>query len=153
RHINRCGLSIAWRPGEPGRVVGTAVASEDKQSSKETPGAPDVERLSRNVGRAIEEAGKAMAAYLRPREEGRVKAELSDEIADAIKTLGHLAEYWAKDPQRALQAQRTLIQGFMTLWASSLKRMAGQAAEPAAVPDARDPRFRHPDWSENQFFD
>jgi polyhydroxyalkanoate synthase len=136
-------------------VVGTAVTSEDKQSGKETPGlgTPDVERLSRNIGRAIEEAGKAMAAYLRPREEGRVKAELSDEIADAIKTLGHLAEYWAKDPERALQAQRSLMQGFMTLWASSLKRMAGQPAEPAVVPDARDPRFRHPDWSENQFFD
>ena len=65
----------------------------------------DIEGLSRNIGRAIEEGGKAMAAYLRPREDGRVKAELSDEVADAVKTLGHLAEYWLKDPQRALEAQ------------------------------------------------
>jgi polyhydroxyalkanoate synthase subunit PhaC len=115
--------------------------------------APDIEALARNVGRAIEEGGKAMAAYLRPREDGRVKAELSDEAADAIKTLGHLAAYWTKDPERALLAQRSLMQGFMALWASSLKRVAGEAAEPAAIPDPRDPRFRHPDWSTNQFFD
>jgi polyhydroxyalkanoate synthase subunit PhaC len=114
---------------------------------------PDLERLSRNVGRAIEQGGKAMAAYLRPREDGRVKAELADEVADAVKTLGQLAQYWMKDPQRAVEAQASLAQGFMELWAASLKRMSGEEAEPAAKPDPRDPRFKDPDWSNNQFFD
>jgi polyhydroxyalkanoate synthase len=129
--------------------------SEDKKQGEEPfplPG-PDIETLARNIGRAIEEGGKAMAAYLRPREDGRVKAELSEEIADAVKTLGSLAEYWMKDPQRAVEAQSRLAQGFMALWASSLKRMAGEATEPAAEPDARDPRFRDPEWTQNQFFD
>jgi polyhydroxyalkanoate synthase subunit PhaC len=129
--------------------------SEGKKQGAEPvplPG-PDIETLARNIGRAIEEGGKALAAYLRPREDGRVKAELSEEIADAIKTLGFLAEYWTKDPQRAVEAQSRLAKGFMELWASSLKRMAGEEAEPAAEPDTRDPRFKDPEWTQNQFFD
>jgi polyhydroxyalkanoate synthase len=114
---------------------------------------PDPESLARNAARAIEEGGKAIAAYLRPREDGRVRAELSDEVADAVKTLGQLAAYWMKDPQRAVEAQSTLAHGFMALWASSLKRMSGDVATPAAEPDPRDPRFKDPEWSANQFFD
>jgi len=131
------------------------VMSEGKKQGAERvplPG-PDIETLARNIGRAIEEGGRALAAYLRPREDGRVKAELSEEIADAIKTLGFLAEYWTKDPQRAVEAQSRLAKVFMELWASSLKRMAGEEAEPAAEPDTRDPRFKDPEWTQNQFFD
>src|SRR5882724_2917837 len=49
----------------------------------------DIEKLSRNIAKMVEEGGKALAAYLKPREEGEVKAEPSDEIADVVKTLGH----------------------------------------------------------------
>src|SRR5947209_2235805 len=34
------------------------------------PGAVDVEKFSKNIARMVEEAGKALAAYLKPREEG-----------------------------------------------------------------------------------
>ena len=46
----------------------------------------------------VEEGGKALAAYLKPREDGEVKAEPADEIADVVKTLGHVAEYWLSRP-------------------------------------------------------
>jgi polyhydroxyalkanoate synthase subunit PhaC len=36
-------------------------------------GAVDVERFSHNVARMVEEGGKALAAYLKPREEGDIK--------------------------------------------------------------------------------
>ena len=113
----------------------------------------DIETLARNMGRAVEEGGKAMAAWLRPREDGRIKSELSDEVAEAVKSLGALAEYWLKDPQRAVEAQSSLSHGFMALWAATLKRMSGEEARPAAEPDARDNRFKDSDWSENQYFD
>ena len=32
----------------------------------------DIEAFSRNVARLIEEGGKALAAYLKPREEGKI---------------------------------------------------------------------------------
>nr|WP_307437450.1 class I poly(R)-hydroxyalkanoic acid synthase [Labrys monachus] len=105
------------------------------------------------MGRAVEEGGKAMAAYLRPREDGRAGNELADSVSDAVTTLGRLAEYWLTDSQRAVEAQANLATGFMALWASSLQRMAGENTPPAAEPDPRDARFRDPEWSRNQYFD
>ena len=35
----------------------------------------------------VEEGGKALAAYLRPREDGTIKIEPADEISDMVKTL------------------------------------------------------------------
>ncbi|BBF93257.1 class I poly(R)-hydroxyalkanoic acid synthase [Blastochloris tepida] len=113
----------------------------------------DPEEFARNLGRLVEESGHVMASYLKPREKGQVAAELTEETADMIKTLGHLAEYWMADPQRTVEAQTRLITGYMDLWRSSLKRLAGEPAEPAVTPDPRDLRFKDPEWSSNQFFD
>ena len=35
---------------------------------------------------------------MKPREDGETQAEMSDEVADAVKTLGKVAEYWLADP-------------------------------------------------------
>ena len=45
----------------------------------------------------VEQGGRAMAAYLKPREEGRIDGEYS-EVADVVKTLGQVWEYWLSDP-------------------------------------------------------
>jgi polyhydroxyalkanoate synthase len=113
----------------------------------------DVEKLTQNVGRIIEESGKAVAAYLKPREDGRAKVDYADQISDMVKTLGHVAQYWMEDPQRAVHAQSQLAQGFMGLWTQQLRRMAGEQATPAVEPDPKDGRFKDPEWSSNQYFD
>src|SRR3712207_9308572 len=41
----------------------------------------------------------------------------------------------------------------MSLWASTLKRAQGEAAEPVAEPEPKDNRFKDPEWSENPIFD
>ena len=102
------------KPGAPGRNrVQDKVASKDKHCRPMPPkaGTVDVEQFSRNIARMVEEGGKALAAYLKPREEGAVKAEPADEIADVVKTLGHVAEYWLSDPQRAVEVQACARQG------------------------------------------
>lgn len=113
----------------------------------------DIEALSHNLARLIEEGGKALAAYMKPREEGKIKNELSEDIADAVKTVGRIAEYWMSDPHRAVELQASLGQAYLDLWAGAVRRMAGQRSEPVAKPDPRDKRFSDPEWSENQFFD
>ncbi|HZP20310.1 MAG TPA: class I poly(R)-hydroxyalkanoic acid synthase [Bauldia sp.] len=113
----------------------------------------DPDALARNVARFLEEAGKAAAAYLKPREEGRAGIDYAGPVADAVKTIGEVVEYWLADPQRTLVAERRLWAAYLDLWTSSLKRMAGEPARPAAEPDPRDRRFLDPDWSRNQFFD
>ena len=113
----------------------------------------DVETLSRNVARLIEEGGKALAAYLKPREEGKVKGDSAEDITDVVKSVGRVAEYWMSDPRRALEVQTSLGRAYLDLWASAVKRMAGEQTEPVAAPDPRDRRFADPEWSQNQFFD
>jgi poly[(R)-3-hydroxyalkanoate] polymerase subunit PhaC len=113
----------------------------------------DIEALSRNIARLIEEGGKALAAYLKPREEGKIKGELAEDITDAVKSVGRVAEYWMSDPRRALELQTNLGRAYLDLWAGAVKRMAGEQTEPVATPDPKDKRFDDLEWSQNQFFD
>ena len=129
---------------------------ESKAPTAKPEGAPagsiDIEQLARNLARMVEEGGKALAAYLKPREEGRIQGEHA-EFIDMVKTLGHVGEYWLRDPQRAFELQLSLSRSYLDLWAAAVKRMAGEQAAPVAVPNPKDKRFADPEWSSNQFFD
>jgi polyhydroxyalkanoate synthase subunit PhaC len=116
-------------------------------------GAVNVEEFSRNLARLIEEGGRAAAAYLKPREEGRKSNELTEELAEIFKTLGKVAEYWLEDPQRALDVQTRLGKAFLDLWASAARRLAGEDSGPVIAPEKTDKRFNDPEWSSNQFYD
>src|ERR1041384_7909886 len=61
-------------------------------------GSVDVEAFSQNLARMVENGGKAPAAYLRPREQGKAESGPSDEVADLVKTLGQVLEYWLAHP-------------------------------------------------------
>jgi polyhydroxyalkanoate synthase len=116
-------------------------------------GTVDVEEFSRNLARLVEEGGRALAAYLKPREEGRNSNELAEEVTEVVKTLGQVAEYWLADPQRAVELQTRLGQAYLDLWASGVKRLTGEETTPVAAPAANDKRFADPEWSSNQFYD
>src|SRR6202043_1819518 len=103
------------------------------------------------TARRIEEGGKALAAYLKPREDGALKTDAAEDVSDAVKTLARVAEYWLIDPQRAAEVQASLGRPCLDLGASAVKRMAGEPAKPAAKADPRDRRFADPEWSSNQY--
>jgi polyhydroxyalkanoate synthase len=121
-------------------------------ATQQTPPSLDLEQLAKNLARMIEEGGKALAAYMKPREQGQIEGEHA-EFIDAVKALGQVVQYWLQDPQRAASLQMALGQSYLELWANSVKRMVGEEAPPVIEPDARDKRFTDPDWSSNQFFD
>jgi polyhydroxyalkanoate synthase len=114
---------------------------------------PNIETLSRNIARLFEEGGKVAAAFLAPREKGEVKSTFSDDISDAVTTLGKVAEHYYSDPQRAFQAQASLSTQFMALWAATLHRLNGEEARPVAAPEPSDKRFADPEWRANPYFD
>src|SRR5579864_2395723 len=116
-------------------------------------GSVDVEEFSRNLARLIEEGGRALAAYLKPREEGRHSNVLAEEVGEVVKTLGQVAEYWLEDPQRTLEVQARLGKAYLDLWASAAKRLTGEEGPPIVMPEAADKRFADPEWSSNQFYD
>jgi polyhydroxyalkanoate synthase subunit PhaC len=118
-----------------------------------SPGTIDLDALTKNFARLVEEGGRAVAAYLKPREDGAKKVGYSDEINDAVKTLGQVFEYWLADPQRTLEMQTRLGRSYLDLWATAARRLAGEPTRPIASPDPRDKRFADPEWSSNQYFD
>ena len=113
----------------------------------------DYELLGKNLARMMEEGGKALAAYMKPREDGTISPDAAAEWTDVVKTLGRVLEYWLAEPDRAIDLQAKLGKAYLDLWATSAKRLAGESAEPVVKPDPRDRRFTDPDWSQNPFFD
>jgi polyhydroxyalkanoate synthase len=128
---------------------------DDKPKSgvEAPPRAVDPEAFARNLARVMEQGGKALAAYLKPREQQDFGDAKAEEMVDVFKTLNQVSEYWLSDPQRAAAAQGSLAKSYMDLWAMTVKRMAGENTEPVKAADPRDRRFNDPDWNNNPFFD
>jgi polyhydroxyalkanoate synthase subunit PhaC len=121
----------------------------ENQSSKKF----DPEAFAMNLARAMESSGQALAAYLKPRDDGEFKDKPPNELAEVIKTFSTVAEYWLTDKERATELQMTMGKAYLDLWGASMRRLAGEPAEPAIAPSPRDKRFSDPEWKSNQFFD
>jgi polyhydroxyalkanoate synthase len=116
-------------------------------------GVPNFERMAENFAIALEHGGKALAAMIRPVEEGKVKPNISEELTDAVKTFSRVAEYWLADPKRTIEAQTSISSNLLGLWSNTFRRLAGESKEPYVPTDPRDKRFTSPDWRDNPYFD
>ena len=114
---------------------------------------PDFDSLAHNMARLVEEGGKAVAAYVEARESGEVKSEFGEEVEQAVKAVGRVAEYWMADPVRTVRAQAALGAQFIDLWAATLRRFYGEETPPVAAPAPGDRRFADKEWSANPVFD
>jgi polyhydroxyalkanoate synthase len=133
-----------------------AERKESPPSSVEQYVISDPVRFALNLARMIEEAGRAASAWVKPREEGARHDVVAEPVADMVKTLSKLTEYWLSDPTRALEAQTRLFSGYMEVWTNSLRRFGeGEeaAAEESVKPEKGDKRFQDPEWGRNAFFD
>jgi polyhydroxyalkanoate synthase len=127
---------------------------EPAQSGQESAkgGASDFEELGHNLARMMEEGGKALAAYFKPRDDVQVENQYP-QFTDMVKTVSRVAEYWLCDPQRTFELQSRLGKSYLDLWGNAAARMTGEQAPPVAAPSAGDKRFADPQWTSNQFFD
>ncbi len=145
--------AAATRPAQPPADPPRTAAPAAKPTSGPSVPALDIEIMSRNLARVVEEGGRALAAYLKPREQRQAGGDNAEMVTEIAKTLGQVMEYWLADPRRAMHLQTTLGKSYLDLWANAVKRMAGEDVPPVAAPDPRDKRFSDPEWSSNQFFD
>ena len=113
----------------------------------------NAEAFAMNIAKAMETSGQALAAYLKPRENGELKDRPPSEIGEVIKTFSTVAEYWLSDKERASDLQVKMAKAYLDLWGSTVRRMAGEQVAPAIEPSPRDKRFKDPEWKTNQFFD
>ncbi len=127
----------------------------DKNPSQEngSPVQTDPEVLARNLARAFEEGGRALAAYLKPREDGSVNDPLADQAVDMFKTMAQVGEYWASDPTRVVDAQTRLWGNYLAIWNGSLRKSMGQDPEYEVEPEPGDKRFKDPEWTANPIYD
>ncbi len=112
----------------------------------------DLETLSHNAMRVMDESGRILAQVVRPQEQGRGPNPVADEMSDAVKTLGSVAEYWMADPGRSAAAQSVLASNMLGLWSNTLRRLSGDETKPVIPSDPSDRRFSGPDWG-NPMFD
>ncbi len=113
----------------------------------------DPEAFAKNLARVLENASKALSAYLKPRESGEMRDQTTDDLAQVVKTFHAVANYWLSDPNRATELQSRLGKAYLDLWGSAARRLAGEAAPPTIEASPRDKRFKDPEWNSNQFFD
>src|ERR1700721_2612989 len=91
----------------------------------------DPEAFAMNLARAMESSGQALAAYLKPRENGEPKDKPPNELGEVIKTFTAVAEYWVSDKERASELQMKMGRAYLDLWGTSMRRMAGEQVPPA----------------------
>ncbi|SFK54545.1 PHA/PHB synthase family protein [Methylocapsa palsarum] len=114
---------------------------------------PDWERMTYNMARLMEQGGKALAACLKPSDTGEIRSDISNEVSDAVRSLGRVAEHWMSDPARTVEAQAALVRNFMMLLAKTLGRLSGASPEPLVPYNPADKRFAAPEWRELPYFD
>jgi polyhydroxyalkanoate synthase len=113
----------------------------------------DPEAFAMNLARAMESSGQALAAFLKPRENGDAKDKPPSELTEVVKTFSTVAEYWLSDNARVSELQMKMGKAYLDLWGSAMRRLVGEQAPPAIEPSPRDKRFKDPEWKSNQFFD
>ena len=122
-----------------------AAAEDDRPTGEDAAPSPymvrDAEAFARNLARAVEEGGRALAAYLKPHEEGKAADLIADATTEVVKTLGRIGEYWTSDPARLMEAQTRLFASYFTIWQGAI----GAAAMPSGSGAANSGReFRRP---------
>jgi polyhydroxyalkanoate synthase len=125
----------------------------DVTTETQVPKKFDPEAFAMNLARAMESSGQALAAYLKPRENGELRDKPPEELSEVVKTFSTVAEYWLSDQTRATDLQMKMGKAYLDLWSSSMRRLVGEEVPPAIAPSPRDKRFADPEWKSNQFFD
>ncbi|MCC7081091.1 MAG: class I poly(R)-hydroxyalkanoic acid synthase [Burkholderiales bacterium] len=100
----------------------------------------------------IAQRSSRILAEAMQRDTGAGSYSMGDELGIAKAFFDLSARLWS-DPVKLAEMQFGLWQDYVALWQSSLLRLMGQPAQPVAVPDKTDRRFRNTEWEENFVFD
>ena len=107
------------------------------------------------MARMIEQAGKAASAWAEPRENGEVRDNVAEPVADMVKTFSKLTRILAVRPAaRARSADAAVRRLYERLGERHPARRPPRGATDDAVkPERGDKRFQDPEWGRNAFFD
>jgi polyhydroxyalkanoate synthase subunit PhaC len=117
---------------------------------------PDPLKLMNNMSEALQ-IGASLAQRMAERQQEDGTATDPDAalkpIEPAIRSFTDIAQSYAQNPERWMEASWQLWQGYGQLMQNTWARMLGEHRDPVATPERGDKRFSDPDWSNNQLFD
>jgi polyhydroxyalkanoate synthase len=114
----------------------------------------DPAQFARNMAKVFEHAAQIASRFAdRPDIANREAESQVTPIDQVAKTLAAVAQAYAADPQKLMEAQMQLWAGYTQLWQSAWKRFLGEDVAPLATPDRNDRRFNDKDWKEHTVFD
>jgi polyhydroxyalkanoate synthase len=114
----------------------------------------DPAQFARNMAKVFEQAAQIARTFAETPPDPRrdVEAQVTP-IEQVVKTLGAVAQSYAQDPQRLMEAQMRLWASYGELWQSAWRKALGEDVAPVASPERGDRRFTDRDWQQNTLFD
>ncbi len=138
----------------PQAATAPATLAPSVAATPPRPDGVDFEILSSNLAAIVEKGTNVAMALMKPAmDKGEVQVSVPESVADAVKTLGKVAEHWLRDPSRSMEAQTRFTSQIFELWGQTLRRMAGEDAPAVVNPEPGDKRFNDPSWRQMPFFD
>lgn len=113
----------------------------------------DFSVMAENMAELVDQGRKALAVAIGGVDAGDARSELAASVADATRTLGHVAEYWLAKPDQAALAQAELYGGLSEIWRQTMLRYVGEDAPPIIPQDPADKRFAAAEWRDIPFYD
>ncbi len=113
----------------------------------------DFTMMAENMAELVDQGRKALAVAIGGVDAGDTRSELAASVADATRTLGHVAEYWLAKPDQVALAQAELYGGLSEIWRQTMLRYVGEDAPPIIPQDPSDKRFAASEWRDIPFFD
>jgi polyhydroxyalkanoate synthase len=99
-----------------------------------------------------ERSQKLIKDYLE-RNKDKPVAMTAVDPARLTEAFSHLLQRILNDPERFVNAQLALWQGYAKIWQTALERMQGKAVAPVITPAPSDKRFKDSEWQSNWVFD
>ena len=114
----------------------------------------DPAQFARNMAKVFEQAAQIARnmAETPPNPQRDMDAQVTP-VEQVVKTLGAVAQSYASDPQKLMDAQIRLWASYGELWQSAWRRFLGEEVSPVAAPERGDKRFTDKDWQQNTIFD
>ena len=106
----------------------------------------DPEKLAANMFGFLSEGARALTRYVGENRSDGPYA-VANELTEASKILGAVAQRWMTEPERLAARQTKLTEDLVDLWGRTYRRFLGEKVEPVVKPAPGDARFQDPDWT------
>src|SRR4051794_7081616 len=114
------------------------------------------QRFAHNMARLVEETSRAATFFVQPHAKNPPHLILHGNLAPAFGAFAPVQQALLRQPCTVFEAQVAFWSSCFDLWHSFLCRFMGLEngdEEPLRPALPQDPRFQHPAWSENLYFD